>query len=291
MRTMIIKLIAVSVFLVTAITQVAYAQFAEPPVFRKITQVADGLYRFQNNNHFSVFLVTPEGVIVTDPINKEAAKWLKSEIHQRFKQPIKYLILSHDHPDHSSGGEVFAEDGATVIAHQKTKDTILGEKRPTAIPELTYENQMTVELGGEKVELIYLGKNSSDNTTLVQFPEERAVFAVDFVVVNRLPFKTLKDAYFPEWIESIDRLALLDFDMLIPGHGGMGTKQDAVDHGQYLKDLYAAVLQGIRSGKSLEELKASLKLDAYKDWWQYDAWLPLNIEGVYKNINLHRRAN
>jgi len=291
MRTFTVKTITILFFIAASITQVAYAQFSGLPAIRKITQITNDLYRFQNNNHFSVFLVTSEGIIVTAPLNKEAAKWLKAEIKKRFKQPIKYLILNHDHPDRSSGSEIFVEDGATVIAHKGTKQTIQGEKRPTAIPEITYENQMTVELGGKKVELIYLGKNSSDNTTIMYFPEERAVFAMDFVVVNRLPFKTLKDAYFPEWIESIDRLALLDFDMLIPGHGGIGTKQDAVDHGQYLKDLYAAVLQGIRSGKSLEELKASLKLDAYKDWGQYDAWLPLNIEGVYKNINLHRRAN
>ena len=60
----------------------------------------------QNNFHYSVFLVTPDGVIVTDPINAEAATWLEAEIARRFDQPVKYLILSHDHRDHSAGGEL-----------------------------------------------------------------------------------------------------------------------------------------------------------------------------------------
>ena len=76
---------------------------------RAITHIAGDLYRFQNNFHFSVFLVTPEGVIATDPINAEAATWLEAEIDKRFARPIRYLVLSHDHADHSSGGEVFAD--------------------------------------------------------------------------------------------------------------------------------------------------------------------------------------
>ena len=73
----------------------AYAQ--EQEAQREITQIAGDLYRFQNNFHVSVFLVTPEGVIVTDPINAEAAAWLSDQIAERFNQPIKYVIYSHDH--------------------------------------------------------------------------------------------------------------------------------------------------------------------------------------------------
>ena len=87
-------------------------------------------------------------MIATNPINKDAAGWLKAEIKQRFNQPVKYLILSHDHPDHSSGGEVFA-DTATVIAHANAKRTIVGEKRPTAVPDVTFTDNMTLELGGK----------------------------------------------------------------------------------------------------------------------------------------------
>ena len=85
---------------------------------REITHVAGDLYRFRNNNHYSVFLVTAEGVIATDPINQSAAQWLKDEIDSRFGQPVKYVIYSHHHGDHASGGSVFA-DTATFIGHER----------------------------------------------------------------------------------------------------------------------------------------------------------------------------
>lgn len=257
---------------------------------RAITKIAGDLYRFQNNFHYSVFLVTPEGVIVTDPIDAEAATWLKAEIATRFNQPIKYLIYSHDHRDHIAGGEVFA-DTATVVAHENAKATILSEGRPTAVPDLTFSDQMTLELGGKTVELMYLGRSHSDNMIVMHFPEERALFTVDFVSVKRLPYKTLSDAYFPDWIEAVEKVGEIDFDILVPGHGPVGAKADAADHGAYLRELYEEVLAAARAGKSLDEMKASITMEAYKDWGQHEAWLPLNIEGVYQRISLQRRGN
>jgi len=167
----------------------ASAQKKEPK--RSISKIAGDLYRFQNNFHASVFYVTDEGVMVTDPINAGAAKWLKAEIKKRFNKPIKYLVYSHDHQDHSSGGEVFA--GATVIGHEKTRAAMIGEKRPTSAPTLTFSDQMTINLGGKQIELTYVGLGHSDNSIVMRFPAERALFAVDFISVKRLAFKTLSD--------------------------------------------------------------------------------------------------
>ncbi len=268
----------------------AAATASAQEVKREITKIAGDLYRFQNKFHYSVFLVTPEGVIVTDPINADAAEWLKAEIASRFNQPIKYLVYSHDHRDHIAGGEVFA-DTATVVAHEKAKATILGEKRPTAVPDVTFSDRMTIELGGKTVHLLYLGPSHSDNLIVMHFPEERALFTVDFISVKRLPYMNLSDSHFPDWIETIRRVEALDFDILVPGHGPLGTKADAADHGDYLQDLYDAVLAGARAGQSLDEMKAGIKLDKYKDWGRYAEWLPLNMEGVYQRISLQRRGN
>ena len=259
-------------------------------VKREITKIAGDLYRFQNKFHYSVFLVTPEGVIVTDPIDADAAAWLKAEIASRFNQPIKYLVYSHDHRDHIAGGEVFA-DTATVIAHENAKATIIGEKRPTAVPDVTFTDRMTVELGGKTVHLLYLGPSHSDNLIVMHFPEERALFTVDFISVKRLPYMNLSDSYFPDWIQAIRRVEALDFDILVPGHGPLGTKADAADHGDYLQDLYDAVLAAARAGQSLEQMKAGIKLEKYQDWGRYAEWLPLNIEGVYQRVSLQRRGN
>ena len=257
---------------------------------RSITKIAGDLYRFQNNFHYSVFLVTGDGVIATDPINAEAAAWLKAEIARRFNQEVKFLVYSHDHVDHIAGGEVFA-DTAVVVAHDNAKATILGEKRPTAVPDVTFSDSMTITLGGKTVELSYLGRSHSDNMIVMRFPAERALFAVDFISVKRLPYRDLSDAYFPDWIEAIRRVEAMDFDILVPGHGPLGVKADAADHRAYLEELYDAVLAAARAGRTLEQMQAEIKLEAYADWGQYEAWRPLNIEGMHRRITLQRRGN
>lgn len=264
--------------------------FSQQAPSREITRIAGDLYRFRNAGHFSVFLVTPAGIIATDPVNAEAARWLKQELAKRFKQPVKYLIYSHDHSDHISGGEVFA-DAALVVAHENAKEVILGEKRPTAVPNITFSDRMTLELGGKQVELIYVGKNHSNNSIVMRFPAERVLFAVDFIPVESLPFRDFSDAYIEDWIGSLKRVEALDFDILAPGHGSLGRKEDVRMLRSYMEELRDEVLQYARQGKSLEEIKQLVKMEKYSGWGQYKAYLLLNIEGMYRHIQLHRRPN
>lgn len=278
---------SVLVLVTVVFADVALAQQAPK---RSITKITGDLYRFQNNFHYSVFLVTSAGIIVTDPINTDAARWLKAEITKRFNQPIKYLIYSHDHRDHVAGGEVFA-DIATVIAHKNTKAAIIGEKRPTAIPQITFSDTMTVELGGKTVELSHVGRNHSNNSVVMRFPEERTLFAVDFIPVKAVAFRNLPDAYIPDWMESLKRVEAMDFDILVPGHGPIGSKVDVRAFRGYMEDLYTAVLEQASAGKSLEEMQQTIRLDKYKEWFQYEKFLPLNIEGMHSRIILHRRDN
>jgi glyoxylase-like metal-dependent hydrolase (beta-lactamase superfamily II) len=258
---------------------------------RAITQIKGDLYRFKNNFHYWVFYVTPDGVIVTDPINADAARWLKAEIKQRFNKSIKYLIYSHDHRDHSAGGEVFANDGAIVISHLRTKAVIMGEKRPTAVPNITFKHKLNLELGGAKVELRFLGKNHSDNMIVMRFPKERVLYAVDFIPVKTVAYKALSDAYLPGWIKSLNRVEKMDFDILVPGHGQVGTKADVTLFKDYMRDLYKQVVAAARAGKSLEETKTSVDLSKFKDMAMFAKWGPQNIEGAYRNIQLHRPGN
>ena len=257
---------------------------------RSITKIAGDLYRFQNKFHYSVFLVTSDGIIATDPINPDAAKWLKDELKSRFGVPVKYLIYSHDHRDHIAGGEVFKSE-ATVIAHENARAAIVGEQRPTAVPDVTFSDRMTVTLGGKSVELIYLGRSHSDNMIVMHFPAERALFTVDFVSVNRLPYKGLSDAYFPDWIDAVKKVEAMDFDILVPGHGPLGTKADATAHREYLQALYAAVLDGARKGQSLDDMKKGITLDGFNAMGMHGKWRELNIEGMYRQVTLHRRGN
>ena len=275
--------------LVAALWAVGFAAAPAQPQ-REITPIKGDLYRFRNADHFSVFLVTPAGIIATDPIDADAARWLKAELARRFNKPVKYLIYSHDHSDHISGGEVFA-DTAVVIAHENAKAVILGERRPTAVPDLTFSDRLTVELGGKKVELLYLGKNHSDNSIVMRFPDERVLFAVDFIPVKSLPFRDFPDAYVDEWIESLKKAETLDFDILAPGHGELGRKEDVRALRAYLEELREQVLGYLRDGKSVEEIKQLVKMDKYSGWGNYKNYLPLNIEGMARHLQMHRLPN
>lgn len=93
----------------------AGAQGQPPP--RGIVKIAGELYWAQNDNHFTVFLVTPAGLIMADPINRDFSRWLKAELSTRFKVPVRYVLYSHHHWDHASGGVVFA-DTAEFVGHQ-----------------------------------------------------------------------------------------------------------------------------------------------------------------------------
>lgn len=270
-----------SFFALICLTLLTGAAIAQSTSNRAITQISGDLYRFQNNFHFSVFLVTDEGVLVTDPINSDAATWLRDEIASRFGKPIRYMVYSHHHNDHVSGGEVFKEAGATVVAHENAVAGLEADKVPTAMPDITFSDAMTITLGGRHIELKYLGRNHSDNSVVMLFPDERVLFAVDFVNVRRLPYQDISRSFFPDYFESYEQLAELDFEVVAPGHGEMGNKQDALAHGAYLRELHDQVKAGIDAGKTVNELKQSITMSDYKDWGQYDEWLPLNIEGMH----------
>ncbi|TWS96353.1 MBL fold metallo-hydrolase [Reyranella sp. CPCC 100927] len=282
-------LVAGAVIAMLSAEVVAQTQSPPPPV-REITKIAGDVYRFRNNFHYSVFAVTPAGVIATDPINADAAKWLKAEIKTRFNQPIKYVIYSHDHADHVSGGEEWA-DTATVIAHANAKDIIIGEKRPTAVPHVTFSDRMELELGGTVVELIYVGRNHSNNSLVVRFPKEKLIFAVDFIPVGAVAFRDFPDAYLTDWIESLRRVEAMEFDTLAPGHGPLGNKQSVVNYRTYMEDLYTQVLAAVRAGKSVEEIKAAVNLSKYESWAGYKDMAALNIVGMYRMVTSNRRPN
>lgn len=263
---------------------------AQAPV-REITQIAGEVYRFRNNNHFSIFVVTSAGIIATDPINAGAATWLKDELKKRWPdRPIKYVVYSHDHADHISGGEVWA-DTAIVVAHEDAKAAIVGEKRPTAVPQLTFTDKAVIELGGTVMELHWVGRNHSNNSVVMRLPKEKIAFAVDFIPVKAMAFRDFPDAYLDEWIDSLRRVEEMEFDIFAPGHGALGNKTDVANFRGYLEDLRGQVLAAARAGKSLEDTKKSVDLSKYKAWGGFEMMGPLNIEGMYRMVQQNRRPN
>jgi glyoxylase-like metal-dependent hydrolase (beta-lactamase superfamily II) len=262
----------------------------KPPPKRSIANIAGDVYQFKNNFHNSVFMVTPGGIVFIDPIDKDASAWLKAELRRRFNQPVKYVIYSHDHRDHIAGGEVFA-DTALYVGHDNAKANIIAEKRPTPVPDITFSDELTLSLGGKTVRLTYVGPSHSNSMIVVNFPDARVLHIVDIFTKNRVGYKGLSDSYFPGWIDALRKVEGMDYDIVSPGHGALAARADVAAARGYFEDLYAAVVSGVRAGKSLAELQSGITLEKYKHFAMRDKWMKMNIEGVYKRVSLQRRGN
>jgi glyoxylase-like metal-dependent hydrolase (beta-lactamase superfamily II) len=258
---------------------------AQPPPFetRKIT---DSVYIFRFGGHQSVFVVTPDGVIATDPIGylrPHAVTTYIAEIRKITSAPIKYVVYSHHHYDHIAGGKPFKDLGATFIAHRNAKTRLEALKYPDAvIPDVTVDDRHAIELGGVRVELHYVGRNHSDNSLVMLIPKDKILFTVDFIPIETVQFRDLPDGYLPEWFDSLNRVLAMDWDRMIPGHpyagGRLGTKDDVRNLKQYMTDLSDVVKQAANQGKCFDAAIKEIKLPKYEKWGSYDQFLPGNIE-------------
>ncbi len=122
-----------SALVISALLPISCGVMAQQAPTRAITEIADDLYWAQNNNHHSVFLVTDEGIILADPINADFSAWLKAEIDDRFGVPVRYVLYSHHHWDHASGGAVF-EDTARFVGHENMLRNLALRPADTPLP-------------------------------------------------------------------------------------------------------------------------------------------------------------
>ena len=172
----------------------------------------EGVYVFRYQNHQSVFVVTPAGVIATDPISygrPQAARTYVDEIRKITKAPIKYLVYSHHHYDHIAGGAPFKEAGAKIIAHKRAKERLAKLKAPDVVlPDETVDGRRTIKLGGTTLELVYTGRNHSDSSLVMFLPKEKIIFAVDFNSLGAVPSRlAINNSYPVEWEASLKKHA------------------------------------------------------------------------------------
>ena len=149
-------------------------------------------------------------------------------------------------------------------------------------PEIVYSERMTITLGGKTVELIHPGPNHSVDATVLLFPEERAIYGVDFVNVKRLAFGFPGAGTLPEWIASLKKVEALEFDIVSPGHSSIGTKLDFTAYIEFFEALQVVVTEAVNSGVTLESLLASDALIQYSNLPNYQPQRDRNIEEAYK---------
>ena len=281
-----LRILAVALLAVFAAVPVA-AQQPQMPTFAT-TKVAgtDNVYIFRYQFHQSIFIVTPAGVIATDPIARyrpQAAKTYIDEIRKITQAPIKYVIYSHHHYDHIGGGQPFKDLGAKFIAHRRAKERLAQLKFPdVVIPDEVVDRKKTIKLGGTTLELHYVGRNHSDNMLLMYLPKEKIIFAVDFIPINSVHWRNMPDSWPLEWEDSIKKVLAMNWDRMIPGHPGpggrLGTKDDARNMLAYTQDISAEVKKAADAGKCMDAAVKEIKLPKYATLANYEQWLPMNVE-------------
>lgn len=278
-----------SIALLTFVTLTHAQTPTAPAPKRELKPIADNVYRFRNNNYNSLVVATPSGVVVTNPNNAESAAWLKDEIKKQFNQPVRYVVYTHDHSDHAAGGEVF-KDTAVIISTEYARKIMLREKRTAALADVTFKDKLSIELGGTQVELSYVGRNVSNGTLVVRVPKSRILYSADTAYVNVLPYMDMPDSSNVEdWIESLQRIEALEFDIFVPGHGPVnGNKANVAAFREYLTDLHEKVFEYVLANKTVEDAQESIKLPKYEKWYGYKEMLSFNIAGMYKLIELNR---
>ena len=270
--------------LALSIPLAGHAQPAErPPMATTKVEGTDNVYIFRNVNHQSMFVVTRDGVIATDPIaygRPTGGQAYLDAIRKVTDKPVKYLVYSHHHFDHIAGGQAFKDAGATVVAHRRARERLEQLRDPnTVLPdEAVSDAGRTLTLGGTTLELKYLGLNHSDSNLVMLLPKEKIVFVVDTIPVGTVPGRGMIDFYPMESETFIRAVLALDWERLIPGHPGpgdrLGTKKDAQDQLTLLQAASAEMKTLAQDGKCWDTAEKEFKLAGYESWPGYASGLP-----------------
>jgi glyoxylase-like metal-dependent hydrolase (beta-lactamase superfamily II) len=258
---------------------------------QEIGKLTGEVYFARMDDYVSAFMVTPEGIVLVEPIGTEMATWLKGELARRFQVPVKYVIYSHSHWDHASGGAVYA-DTARFIGHENILKNIAKPPANTPLPqnilppELTYTDRLAINLGGKRVEVIWKPTAHADDNTIVRFLDgANVLFASDWITVHRLPFGPIGDAE----TAVVKTVEAMDFEYFVCSHGMLGRKADVAANVRYREELRDAVAAAIAAGQTLEQAQASVLMDSYKDWEFYAQQRPQNVAGMYRALTAARR--
>ena len=250
------------------------AQQAAPPQIQTTkVEGTDGVYIFRNGGHQAMFVVTPDGVIATDPVAygrpTGGAAYL-AEIRKVTDKPIRYVIYSHHHFDHIAGGKALKDAGATFVAHRNAWKRLHEIKDPhTVLPdESVGDGGRVITLGGTRLELTYHGLNHSDSTLVMRLPKEKIIFVVDTLPVGTFPGRGMIDFHPLETEEFMKRVLAMDWDRLIPGHPGpggrLGTKSDVQEQLTLLQDASVEMKKLAQEGKCWDTAEKEFKLPKYE---------------------------
>lgn len=272
------------------------------PHFKKI---AEGIFvrAVKSADSNAAVILTQEGVVLIDSgHNPPDSVALHESLKKLTGLPVRYLINTEPHTDHTTGHWLFSPP-ALVVAHQGAAASMRDGLSPERVkriaaenanlpeiknfrvvtPHIEYQDRMKLEVGERTFELRYLKSVHSEADTAIWLPKERIVFAAASVGVKRFsnlrPFVKISDT-----LEAIKMMRALNPQTVVPGHGAPGTVKILDDMERYYSLLIDRVGQMAKQGKSLDDIKKDFRLPAEYDDWEGKDRFPNNIEAAYRHV-------
>lgn len=281
-----------------AVILTVFVAFAQEAIAQQgLVRVAEGVYSYADvkgagpQNSFGVnagIVVGNNGILVVDTlISAKEAKRFIGDIRAISDKPIKYVVNTHYHLDHTFGNSEFSRLGAIVIsqandkknARERNEDVLKNSKQygltekdmeGTAIvlPDLSFTDRMEVDLGDRKVDLIHPKASHTTGSILVLVPDKKVLFAGDILFTNFHPF--MADGDIKSWVNVLNYILTLEVNKIIPGHGPISSKLDVLEMKQYITAFDKKAKRLSAKSKDVDyiasEIKKSLPARAEGDW-------------------------
>ncbi len=251
-----------------------------------LTKIADNVYSYVDvkgaspSNSFGAnagIILGKDGIVVIDTLvsAKEAKRFIQ-DIRKISDKPIKYVVNTHYHLDHTFGNSEFEKLGALIISHAADKikmatigeDTLKNAKAyglteddmagtRIAYPVLSFTDRVQLDLGDQKVELIYIGPSHTGGSIVVYLPDRKILFAGDILFTKYHPF--IAEGDMEGWLRALDSIMTLDVVTIIPGHGPVSGKKDIQDMKDYLIAFDGKAKELIAQSKDIEYISSEIK--------------------------------
>ncbi|MBI2347956.1 MAG: MBL fold metallo-hydrolase [Deltaproteobacteria bacterium] len=297
------KLYPITFFLASLLVFVSYLPAQDlGPYFKKIKE---GIYvrAAKPADSNAAIILTQEGVVLIDSgHNPPDSQAILKAVKQLTPQPIRYLINTEPHGDHTTGHFVFSPP-AVIVAHEGATDSMKkaynpkrNEKLMTDYPDMResfqgfkmitphieYRDKMTLHVGERTLELYYLKNVHSESDTAIWLPKERVLFSAAVAGVNR--FSNLRSfVSIPDMLSSMKMMKALNPEIVVPGHGAPGTVKIFEETERYYELLLDRVGKMAREGRSLDQIKKELRMPEYDDWASKERF-GTNIEAAYRAV-------
>ena len=232
-------------------------QGGQPPPLT-LNKVKDDLYNIEGDGGNVAVYVTGEGVILVDDKFEQDHENIMAKVKSVTDQPVKYVLSTHHHADHSGGNARFLPT-AEIISTANARANIVEHKQSNAPPgvapaRVVFTDECSVFLGGKEARARYFGRGHTNGDAIIYFPALRTIHTGDLMAGTTPLIDYPGGGSVVEWIKTLDAAMKVDFDTVIPGHGPVTNKAGLRAYRNNVEKLRDRAAGLIREGKSQEDV-------------------------------------